>query len=458
LALQFSRRLGIFTVPLALLALSACGGGGGGVIATPTVLPSATPTPTPVPNPTASGDTFAYAGSVTQTVTVFATPAPSPSASATPQPTSTPWVSTLAQTVAQNVSVSTAQSFGGQTGLTEFNAQETDASQLKTTSVASQTYLSYAQNSSRASGVDVTAVGTAWSNSDGASFQSVIAGSGIVQKLPYVYGAQWNNDAARTDTEKGPGGEVITTTYAADGSYQEQFTYPEGGTASVQANADGSGVYETPINGATTAPSSFTVNAPSGGQIQVAYEIFGAGLPSSGAFEVPVWYPQSPPVLASDTYVDAGPSTLPSSCKAGSAFQSANVEKIVETKNRLDTVFGEYETDQITQYTSTLYGLLCEVVSDDVKTYYEFSGRGYAAFDFSASPVVEAVVTETLALQSQKFASTSAVRRTAAGSPRQILPQPSFARASMALATIHAQNARTFYAHMHSAPGMRKAQ
>lgn len=412
-----------------------------------------------MPNPTASGDTFAYAGSVTQTTTFFGTPAPSPSAGATPQPTATPWISTLSQNVSQNASVSTGQSFGGQTGLTEFTTQETDASQLKTSSVTSQTYLAYSQDSSRANGVDVTEVASSWSNSDGASFQSAIgSGNGVVQKLPFVYGAQWSNAAARTDTENDPGGEVITATYGADGSYQEKLTYPEGGTAQVQMNSDASGVYETPLNGATAGPSTITLNAPVSGQIQVAYELFGVGPVQTGAFVLPEWYPQNPPVLAADAYIDEGSTTLPSSCKAGSAFQSVNVEKIVETKTRLDSVFGEYETTTNTQYASAVYGLLCEVISDDLKTYYDLSGQGFTALDFSSTPVDETTVSETLSLQSQKFAATAAVRRMAASSTGRVLPRPSFARASLALAAIHAQHVRAFFTRAHSRSGMRQAQ
>lgn len=454
-----TRLLGFLAGPLTVIALSACGGGGGN--STPAVLPTLSPTPTPAPNPTASGDTFAYSGSLTQTFTVYGTPAPSPDPSATPEPTATPWVTALSQSVTQNVTISTGKTFAGQTGLTDLAAKETDAGQLKTTSVTSDTYLAYAQNASRANGVDVSEIGTASTDSNGASLQSVLgSGNGIVQQLPTVPGAMWSNSAARTDSEKDPGGEAISTTFAGDGSYQEQMVFPEGSTASAQAYADGSGVYQLPFAGVTTKPSSITVNAPLDGQIQLAYEIYPPGLPQAGAFTLPVWYPQGTPVLASDSYVDEGSATLPSSCNAGTAYQSAAVEKIVETKSRLDTIFGEYESDRVTQYESPLYGLLCAVVKDDLQTYYDYSGQSSGAFAFSPEPLLDTAVSETLALQSAHLEPMSSTARrsaaqTAAGA---ISVRPSLARARMIFAAVHAKHVRALYARLHSISTMRQPQ
>ena len=260
-----------------------------------------------------------------------------------------------------------------------------------------------------------------------------------MQHLPYVSGAQWTNAATRTDTENDPSGETIGTTYAGDGSYQEQLKYPEGTTSTAYVYSDGSGSYQTHVLGANWNPSTLSVNAPSSGQIQISLEI-PAGLPVADAWTLPVWYPQSPPVLASDSYVDEGPTTVPSSCNASSAYASATVEKIVETVDRLDPVFGQYETDQITQYASTSYGLVCEVISDDLKSYYDFSGQAGAAFAFTAygTPQVDTTVSETLALQSAASAASSSLRRTAQSYAQSVLPRPSLARVRMILAAAHA--------------------
>ena len=455
MSLRGIRRFGSLAVPLTVFALSACGGGGN---STPSVLPTASPaaspaaTATPAPNATASGDAFAYTGSITQTFTVYGTPAPPPVPPATPEPTATPWVSAISQKVTQNVTLATGQSFNGQTGLTDFTSKETDAGQLQTTTVTSQAYVSYAPDSARANGVDVTEIGTSSTDSNGVSLQSVLGtGNGIITKLPSIPGAQWTNGATRTDTEKDPDGQTTSATYAADGSYQEQIAYPQNGTATVVTYPDGSGNYGFPLIGNPGNQSYITIGAPAGGQIQLTYTLLpGAGLPQGGAFTLPVWYPQASTVLASDTYVDEGSTTLPSSCNVGSAYQSVTVEKIVETKNRLDTVFGEYETDQSTQYASPSYGLLCTVASDDLQTYYDYSGQAGALVNWSPTPLRDTAVTETLALQSAQLATSATTHRGAQNSVVHVSPQPSLARAHMVLEAIHAQHVHALYARAHS--------
>lgn len=428
------RTLGFVAVPLAVLAVSACGGGGGG--STPAVpsTPAALSTPTPAPNPTASGSAFTYAGTLSQTVTLNGTPAPAPG------PTSTPWVTTTSQTVTQNVSVSTGATFGGTSGLTDFTTQETDAGQLQTTSVKSDTYLSFASNTSRVNGEDVSEAGISSTDSNGVALKSVpAAGNGVVEQMPYTLGMQWMNTAARTDTENDPGGETNVSTYAADGSYNATYAYPEGRSSMLQVLSDGSGTYQIPLFGGFFLPSTLIVAAPSGGQIQVAIETEGQ-YPQAAAFTVPVWYPQTPPVLASDTFVDEGSSTAPSSCGMNATYQSASAEKIVETKMRLDPLLGELETDNITQYASSSYGLLCEVVSDDLKNYYDFSGQAGAIFAFGSpgAPMSETTVSETLALQSMHSATASAVHRGPQTMSQAILPRPSLARVRMIIAAAHA--------------------
>ncbi|HTU68959.1 MAG TPA: hypothetical protein VMF11_01455 [Candidatus Baltobacteraceae bacterium] len=387
-------------------------------------------------------------------MTLYATPPPDPSlyGGSTPLPTSTPWVSTTNQSVTQNVAVSTGQSFDGQSNLTEFTANETDAGQLQTTTTASQAYLSYVTDATRTNGIDVTEIGTSSSDSNGVATQTIFGtGNGVVEELPFVYGGQWTNTATRTDTETDPDDENITAAYNADGTYQEQFTYPEGGTASALTRDDGSGVYDVPIEGDAAGETSLSVEAPSGGQITVGLNIPVAD--EAAAFSVPDWYPVAPPDFASDTYVDEGSTTLPSSCKVGSSYQSASVEEFIETKTRLDTVFGEWENDQVTQYVSSSYGLLCEVVSDDLQDYYDYSTQSGSAFAFTfttpPTPLVTTTVSETLALQSASYAATSSLahRATAQDSSESttslaLLPRPSLARANTLIAVAHARDVR----------------
>jgi hypothetical protein len=388
-------------------------------------------------------------------VTLYATPAADPSqyGGSTPLPTSTPWVSTTNQTVTQSVSVSTGQSFNSRSNLTEFATNETDTGQLQTTTTTSQAYLSYVADPMRTNGIDLTEIGTSSTDSNDVAMQSIFGtGNGIVEELPYVYGGQWTNTAARTDTENDPNDENIAATYNADGTYQEQFTYPEGGTASALTRDDGSGAYNVPLEGFSNAETSLTVEAPSGGQI-----VIGMNIPAGNeatAFTLPDWYPVAPPGFASDTYVDEGSTTVPSSCKVGSSYQSASAEEFVETKTRLDTVFGEWETDQITQYVSSSYGLLCEVVNDNLQDYYDYSTQSGSVFAFTyttpATPLVVTTVSEMLALQSASYAATTSLAHRAA-----LLPRPSLARANALIAVAHARDVRVMNSSVRTGSVMR---
>ncbi|HLI95618.1 MAG TPA: hypothetical protein VKT72_05970 [Candidatus Baltobacteraceae bacterium] len=433
--------------------LSACGGGGTSPSAPPNPLPSASTAPAPAPNPAASGDSFWYSGSLTEAFTVYGTPGPLPSPSASPQPTATPWISTTRQNVSQNVKISTGTTFAGQSGLMDLTTDETDAGAHATTAVTSDTYVNYAPDSTRAGGIDVTTVGTTSKDSNGVSNEVTNGtGSGVSNELPEVPNARWTNTAARAQTEDDPGEETIVSAYAADGSYQENIAYPEGGTAAVQMNSDGSGVYQLPVVGTTSQNSSITVEAPSGSQIQLAYAIYGAGLPQVGGFTLPVWYPQVPPVLASDTYVDEGAATIPASCNVASNYSSSSgLNKIVETKTRLDTVFGELETDTATAYVSSSFGVVCAIVNGDLKTYYDFSGQSAALFYFAPDPMEETAVSETLGLQSAQLATSSARRPSMSNAPAiAAIAAPSLAHVRAIFALAQARHARAVYARMHS--------
>jgi hypothetical protein len=393
----------------------ACGGGsGGGTMPAPV----ATPTPSPNPRPATGGDTFAYAGKLTQTFTTYGIAPPSPSPGSSPQPTPTPMIGTTTAAVTQKITVANGTSFAGQNGLVDFATAETDTGTQATTTQTSDAYVAYVANAARAGGTDVTLVGLATKTSNGVTTQTTnAAGNGVFDELPEVANAQWTQSAARSQTESDPSTQSSSVTYAADGSYQESITFPEGGSATVQTQPDGSGVYQTPVE-ASGANSTITITAPSGGSINGETTfITGAGFPVTQPFTIPVWYPSVPPALASDTFVDAGPSALPSTCNVPSAYASATPNKIVETKVRLDTVFGELETTTNTSYVASPYGVLCAVVHDDLEDYYDYSGQSAYLLVIGPVPFESTIVDETLALQSASLApssaSSSATRSTA---------------------------------------------
>ncbi|HEX8805391.1 MAG TPA: hypothetical protein VF741_00525, partial [Candidatus Aquilonibacter sp.] len=140
--------------------------------------------------------------------------------------------------------------------------------------------------------------------------------------------------------------------------------------------------------------------------------VYGAGNPAAGEFTIASWYPQVPPVLASDTYLDAGTVAVPSTCNvAATLAQTGSVIEVTEARTRLDTIFGELETYQAASYVSSAYGVLCVVVNDDLQYYYDFSGQTSSVFNFSSTPLEETVLTETLGLQSAQLATANATVR-----------------------------------------------
>jgi hypothetical protein len=384
----------------------ACGGGSaGGTLPAPA---AATPTPSPNPRPAASSDTFTYAGTLKQTFTTYGIPQPSPSPGASPLPSPTPMVGTTTASVTQKVTVATGQSFAGQSGLVDFNTAETDAGTNATTTQTSDAYVAFVPNATRANGTDVTLVGVATKTSNGVTTQTTnAAGNGVFDELPEVANAQWSESAARTWSETDPSSQTSAVTYAADGSYQESITFPEGGTAAVQTQPDGSGVYQTPVLD-SAINSTVTITAPSGGQISGETTFVTHGSPRTQAFSLPVWYPSTPPVLASDAFVNAGASALPTTCNVPPAYATTTPNKIIETSVRLDTVFGELETRTTTSYVASPYGVLCTVVHDDLETYYDYSGQSAYLMVISPVPFESTIVDETLALQSASLAPSSA--------------------------------------------------
>ena len=411
--LGFSRCHGWLGLAPALSLLVACSGSSVSLApatnatAPPGVTPSPTPRPTATPTSSATDNTFAYAGSLTQTFTLFGTPAPLVSAPATPAPTATPWVTTLVESVTQNASVAGGASFKGRNDLTKVVTLETDTSVHETTTTSAQTYLAIVPDATRVSGIDVTEAATTSSESSGVALATLFAsGNGIVGELPFVPNARWANTAARTDSERDPDGQISSATYAADGTYTQHINYPQGGTAAVETYGDGSGVYQMPIGGESEQNSTVTVSAPVGSVprelIPIAYSVYGAGLPGAGGFEIPDWYPGEIPALAADTFVDEGAARLPASCGVSKGLGSGPIDAIVETKSRLDTLFGEFETDRETNYESAAYGVLCRVIDDDVKNHYDFSVQSDSVLTFSSSPLY--LTSASVAVPSTAFA------------------------------------------------------
>lgn len=384
-------------------ALCGCGGGSSGASPVPSGSTAPPATPTPDPHPTASGDTFAYAGKLTT------------SFSRIPSPSASPWTSTDTQSITQNVTANAGASFNGTSGLTDFSSSETDTGQHTTTSVTTDTYVSYVPSSTRAGGTDIVTAGVVSKDSNGVVLSTTMgSGNGLFDELPEIAGAQWTNTAARTESETDPDTQQSTSTYASDGTYSEKFSYPEGGSASIITYADGSGVYQFPLIGQSEY-STLTISAPSGGNVNGEFTLVLPPVPSTTLFTVPEWYPSTPPQAASDTFVDEGLASIPSSCGAAAAYAAPVAMKIVENRQRLDVILGQLETYTQTSYVNSNFGVVCVTTHDDLESYYDFTGQGpKALFVFGSKPIQSSIIDETLGLQTERLAAGRARRTSAA--------------------------------------------
>jgi hypothetical protein len=102
---------------------------------------------------------------------------------------------------------------------------------------------------------------------------------------------------------------------------------------------------------------------------------------------------------------------VPSSCGVAAPYAAAPVDALVETKVRLDPMFGELETLSETNYVNAAYGVVCSVLEDVLKNYYDFSVQSASPGTWSTTPIYETVVTETLGLTAASFSASSSSLR-----------------------------------------------
>lgn len=334
--------------------------------------------------------------------------------------------------------VHSGASFNGATGLTELDTSETDTGARTTYTVSSKQYLQFAPDSVRTNGIDVMLVGATASDSNGVSTTMTYgAANGVLDELPEVPAATWSNAAARESIENDPSGEKIDAVYAGDGTYNATTAFPQGDTATATENADTSGLYQFPLVG--VSGSEVEISAVSNNAIDVTFKNTAGGTVSWGSF--PVWYPQTPPVLASDRFTDAGTVAIPATCNVPASIGTSGT-RIDETRARLDSVYGELERTTQSSYVVPGYGDVCVVLHDDLTVYYDYSGQ--SPFIFGGYPMREVITDETLGMT--KGSPVSQSRRTRADAralaAASTFAAPSMARMHLAAAKQHLQFAR----------------
>jgi hypothetical protein len=428
----------LFTLSIGVASLVACGSGGATIGSSPvgggtgSSGTGGSPTPTPSPSPSAAvtgaiyhppdnGDTFAFAGTLT---TTYARPSQYP----TPEPTQTAFA-----TVSQAVTVKNPATFNGTTNAVDFNDVETDvqtAPAQQTTSTTTDAYFTFSNTIVTG---NFNELGFTATQDNGYTVTVTYgSGNGLVDILPETAGATWSNTPALTTSATAPDGTTSQETINADGTYTENFVYPNVGavsdTAMAQSSLDGSGSYVTPDEGTLRGSAqSYTLTAPSAqtssGTItettsaEPAPEAAGAP-PTVPTTAIPNWIPTGylGTALATESDVDNGATTVPTACALPAQF-GTSANQIVQTKKRLDPMFGELETETVTTYDMQTIGPVCTVINDVTTDYYDFSSQSVETketVNFEGTPQQITTIAETIGLQAETLDSVARRPQTAA--------------------------------------------
>jgi hypothetical protein len=417
-------RAGVMPIALGsscLLLLYACSGGGGsGGAVTPAIAPassSSAPAVSSSPYPMAPGDTLVYFGQLQQTFQGFPqTVAPSEP----PEP-----IGTTTTNVTQTVTVQSAQTFSGTSGLTDLHSAETDAlsSGLKTTTSTTDTYEAIPTGASG----KLLSYGSQFADEAGDTTSTLLAPAAVLDELPESTGAQWSNGPGATIDEAVAGnstGSPITTvrTVNADGSYTEKTTFPNSydatnytGATLIQENSDGSGMLQFVVNGTPYTVANSVPEPQPTGPPQITISIIkslNATATPSAHFYASDWYGTTA-ALYNELDQDQGTQTIPASCALNKSLPTQGTA-LAQTINRTDTIVGYIEKETTTSYVAPGYGPLCTVLSDTQTAYYDYSGDQPSNWTL-APPFEITTTTETLALQpSSVIAGTSSTKRTTA--------------------------------------------
>lgn len=354
--------------------------------ATTSALNTASPTPVPSQQPTGAaltntarpfhdGDAYAYAGQTLQTF-VYAGASPSPMASVTYR-------------IVQNVAVAANANYNGTSGAYDFRTTETDTSPLQQIGITNDTY--YKPEAAGNGNTNVVTLGYTSTDTNGEKIAVTVTGpgptNGLVDILPETGKQTWSNSGAQSIAVSEADGFRSNRTYAADGTYVDNATYPQAGAANPSATplsatiterSDGTATYSLPLFGPPNV--TITYGAPSGGVIPISIDQPGPGgvpLPVQTA-SVGTWY-QTPLRLFNELDRDNGAVAIPAACNVRSSPYGRQANEIEQKFVRTDTALGTLESfDQLTFVVPT-YGVVCVQLNDRVLAYYDYTGQSNGA-------------------------------------------------------------------------------
>jgi hypothetical protein len=329
------------------------------------------------------------------------------------------------------VSAFTPATGGGQNAV---SSVEADTYPLQTISTKTASAYQYTTAASKAT---LSILSSDAKDSNGAEYVNQYgAGNGILDVLPETAGRFGPNTAALTYTENDQANYGRQRVTAADGSYNETGQDPLGDIQTVTAKPDFSAVYDA----RQYSGFAFIIGKPTGTPAKITVTIF-RGNTNEGSLTIPSWIPASMTQPSTETDVDSGTVTYPTPCNVPAKYGTSG-NKLVQTINRVDSAFGNLETETTTTYTAPSVGPVCVQLADSVKTFYDYTlQNGFVLYaSGNGQPVQLTSASETLTLQSATTSSgavTTSVKRGAASAGRATASIPPNALAPVAFARAH---------------------
>jgi hypothetical protein len=244
----------------------------------------------------------------------------------------------------------------------------------------------------------------------------------LIDELPETAGQAWGpNDPAATIAESFADGTSSSRTVNADGTYTETDNGPSNTNASITVNADGSGVYDVygsyELIYAAPANNNIVLN------VYVPPPAPGPLPAPTKTRNIPQWFP-IPVTLDRDTFVDNGPQTFTQACTIPASVTTATQgDQIVETLVTTDPVLGYTDARTTTSYDVAGLGQVCIVITDTLKSYYDYSQDTTRA-DYQTTdgnPLQTQTIGETLSLRASPTVNDVGRRPERTGIPRAVV-------------------------------------
>jgi hypothetical protein len=363
----------------------------GNIIITDTTAGRGNPSsPTPLKitsaRPGATLDAFAFTGTISSTDQL--------TGATTTQPQTDAGTVTLSSTVGLTTTT-------GSTANVASSSMETDTYPRQTITTTTNTMTAYGLTPAAAT---VSLVSTDATDSNMVEYINTYgSGNGLLDVLPETAGAFGPNNAALNYQEYDPANYSENRVTNGDGSYTETDNDSFGDTQTISTNTDFSAAYDA--SQYSFRIFGFTAPAGSPATITISY----TNLEVSNTPQmvtIKSWIPAAMTQPSVETDNDAGVTAFPGGCSVPAKYGTSG-NKIVQAITRVDAALGNLENETITTYVNPSYGPVCTVMTDNVNTYYDYTGQyGYGLYyAATALPVETTSISETLTLSS---ATTSA--------------------------------------------------